>query len=380
VTDGAERGSLEKARSRVVFFGTYDSSAHPRVQVLIDGFTAAGWEVVELNTTLDFDTASRVQVAQQPWRTPALLWRIGRAWWGLRRDARSLIGRLDNRAIDLVVVGYLGQFDVHLASRLFDAPLALDYLVGMGDTARDRGSRSWVAGVLAWIDRRAATAADIVVVDTAAQAALCPSPTAPVVVPVGAPDRWFQNETSVEASVGLSVVFFGLYTPLQGAPYIGEAIAELADRNDIRFTMIGGGQERIECEQRAGAAANRVEWIDWLDSDDLVAEVARHDVCLGIFGTTPKASRVVPNKVYQGAAAGCAVVTSDTPPQRALFRDSAILCPAGDGGAMANVLARLADDPVELREKRQAAVALAETFRPLEVVTPLINRMEATVT
>jgi len=379
VTDGAERGSPEKAPSLVVFFGTYNSSAHPRVQVLMNGLTASGREVIELNRSLDFDTASRVQVAKQPWRAPALLWRIVRAWWGLRRDARSLMRRLDNRAIDLVVVGYLGQFDVHLASRLFDAPVALDYLVGMGSTASDRGSRQWVVEVLAWIDRRAVTAADIVVVDTAAQATLCPSPTEPVVVPVGAPDRWF-HDTSSETSVGLSVVFFGLYTPLQGAPYIGDAIAELADRDDIRFTMIGSGQERIECERRAGSTADRVNWIDWLDPDDLVAEVVRHDVCLGIFGTTPKTRRVVPNKVYQGAAAGCAVVTSDTPPQRAVFRDSAILCPAGDGGAIASALARLADDPVELREKRRAARALAETFRPYAVVSPLIERVEATAT
>ena len=44
--------------------------------------------------------------------------------------------------------------------------------------------------------------------------------------------------------------------------------------------------------------------------------VASHDVCLGIFGDTDKALSVVPTKVYQGAAAGCAVVTSDTAPHR----------------------------------------------------------------
>jgi len=379
VTDGAKRRSLEQARSLIVFFGTYDSSAHPRVQVLIDGFTDTGREVVELNRDIDFDTASRVQLAQQPWRAPALLWRIGRAWWRLGRDARLLMRRLGGRTIDLVVVGYLGQFDVHLASRLFDAPVVLDYLAGMGDTAIDRGSRSLVGNVLAWIDCRAASAADIVVVDTAAQAELCPSPTEPVVVPVGAPDAWFRDSVG-EINAGLSVVFFGLYTPLQGAPYIGDAIAELADRDDIRFTMIGGGQERVECERRAGAGSSGVTWIDWLEPDELVDEVARHDVCLGIFGTTPKAGRVVPNKVYQGAAAGCAVITSDTLPQRTVFGDSAVFCPAGDGGAIARALAHLADDPVELRGKRQEARGVAEMFRPNEIVTSLIDRIDAAVT
>lgn len=379
MTGGTKQGSWAQSQSLVVFFGTYDSSAHPRVQVLIDGFAASGFDTIELNSPLDFDTASRVQVAKQPWRAPALVWRIGRAWWNLRRDAQSLIRRLGDRTIDLVVVGYLGQFDVHLATRVFDAPVALDYMVGMGDTASDRGSRSWVGGILTWIDRRAVTAADIVVVDTTAQAARCPSPTEPVVVPVGAPDRWFGLGTSKKTE-SLDVVFFGLYTPLQGTPYIGEAIAELVDRGDIRFTMIGDGQERAECERRAGVAAHRVTWIDWLNSEDLVSEVGRHDVCLGIFGTTSKAGRVVPNKVYQGAAAGCAIVTSDTPTQRNVFDDSAVFCRAGDSGAIATALAQLADNPVELREMRQAARTLAESFRPLEVVAPLIDRIEAATT
>jgi hypothetical protein len=379
VIDGANRGSREPAPYLVVFFGTYDSSAHPRVQVLIDGFRAAGCEVIELNRTLDFDTASRVKTAQQPWRAPGLLWRIGLAWRELRREAGALKKRLGDRVIDLVVVGYLGQFDVHLASRLFDAPVALDFMVGMGNTADDRGSGSSVSAVLTWIDRRAATAADIVFVDTAAQAAVCPSPTEPVVVPVGAPDSWFDIAVGAEG-VGLGVVFFGLYTPLQGAPFIGEAIAELADRSDIRFTMIGDGQERGECERRAGVAASRVRWIDWLDSEELATEVAQHDVCLGTFGTTPKAGRVVPNKVYQGAAAGCAVVTSDTQPQRAVFSDSVIFCRPGDGGAIAAALARLADDPVELSQKRKASLAMAETFRPREIVAPLVERLGAAAT
>ena len=54
------------------------------------------------------------------------------------------------------------------------------------------------------------------------------------------------------------------------------------------------------------------------------ALVAGHDVCLGIFGTGVKAQLVVPNKVYQGAAAGCAVVTSDTAPQRRALGENAV--------------------------------------------------------
>ena len=42
-------------------------------------------------------------------------------------------------APDVVLVGYLGHFDVHLARLLFrGVPVVLDHLVGASDTARDR--------------------------------------------------------------------------------------------------------------------------------------------------------------------------------------------------------------------------------------------------
>jgi len=99
-------------------------------------------------------------------------------------------------------------------------------------------------------------------------------------------------------------------------------------------------------------------------------------VCLGIFGTTPKARRVVPNKVFQGAAAGCAIITSDTAPQRAALGDAGLLCRAGDGAALAEAITSLADDRDRLRSKQYAARALAETFRPGEVVTPLLAHLD----
>ena len=53
---------------------------------------------------------------------------------------------------------------------------------------------------------------------------------------------------------------------------------------------------------------------------------------------------MVPNKVFQGAAAGCAVVTSDTAPQRRVLGDAAVLVPPGDPAALAEALRSLAAD------------------------------------
>jgi glycosyltransferase involved in cell wall biosynthesis len=174
------------------------------------------------------------------------------------------------------------------------------------------------------------------------------------------------------------VVFYGLYTPLQGAPVIGAALSALAG-SGIRVTMIGTGQDLAEA-RRAGAANPDVRWLDWVPAAELPGTVAAHDVCLGIFGTGPKALRVVPNKVFQGAAAGCAIVTSDTPPQRRALGDAAVLVRPGDPDGLAAALLRLAGDHAELGRLRERAGRLArEQFSPARVVAPLLDRLPGVV-
>ena len=170
------------------------------------------------------------------------------------------------------------------------------------------------------------------------------------------------------------MVFYGLYTPLQGTPVIGAALSRIAGA-PIEVTMVGRGQDAPAA--RAAAAANpAVRWLDWVPAADLPALVAGHDVCLGIFGTGDKALRVVPNKVFQGAAAGCAIVTSDTAPQRRALGDAAVLVPPGDPGALAEALRRLADDRAELARLRGQARGLAlEQFAPERIVAPLAGRL-----
>lgn len=358
---------------RVLLFGTYDAKAHPRIAILADGLRSHGFEVTECNAPLGLDTAARVRMLARPWLAGALLGRLLSRWFTLALTARR------NGRPDVVLVGYLGHFDVLLARLLFPrVPIVLDHLIGAADTARDRrlsgGAR---ASVLQLIDAAALRAADIVVVDTDEHRARLAerARTRSVVVPVGAPDAWFGTPDPSEDGP-LRVVFFGLYTPLQGTPVIGAALRLLADE-PIDVTMIGTGQD--VAETKAAAERNtRVRWLDWVSSTELPTVVGAADVCLGIFGTSGKAQRVVPNKVYQGAAAGCAIVTADTEPQRRVLRDAAILVPPGDPEALAAALRELAADRTELARLRHAASELARAeFTAPEIVVPLVSRLES---
>ena len=345
------------------------------MRVLLEGLRERGHEIVECNVPLPFDTANRVRAARQPWRAPLLGLRVAQVWPALWRKARGL------PKPDLVLVPYLGHLDVHLARRIWPrTPIVLDHFLFLADTAIDRGTKSRaVLASLHRIDRSAVRAADLVIVDTEGHRRLLPERqrSDAVVVPVGAPREWFHEPQTRDAGP-VRVIFFGIFTPLQGAPVIGEALRRLdPDPAAVRFTMVGRGQD-YEATRKLAGSSPAVEWLDWVDYDKLPALVAEHDVCLGIFGDNPKGMRVVPNKVYQGAAAGCAIVTSDSPWQRAALGEAAVYVPPGDAAALAGALRELVLDPARIMALRQAAYRRAlEDFTPSAVVRPLDERLQA---
>jgi len=351
-------------RRRVLFFGTYDSAIYPRVAVLREGFEALGDDVVECNEPLRVPTGLRVEMLRKPWLGFVLLWHILRCWASLIRRARH------TGHVDLVVVGYMGQFDVHLARALWPrVPIVLDHLVPAAEAAVDRRCRSRViVSALRFLDWAATRTADVVCVDTAEHLAFAGGHGG-VVVPVGAPGKWF-SKPAARPVAPLRVIFFGSFTPLQGAPVIGEAIASLEDA-DIEFTVVGRGQDWQACNALTGASKN-VTWREWIDPDELPRVVAEHDVVLGIFGTGTKALSVVPTKVFQGAAAGAAIVTSDTAPQREALGAAAAYVRPGDASSLARTLLALDGDRSRVQAMRAAAYDVADAaFRPAFVVRRL---------
>lgn len=355
----------------VLFFGTFDRRRHPRVRVLMEGLAALGWQVSVLNEPWESDTADRVRALHRPWRAAPAVGQLARSWYTLWRQGRRMV------APDVVVVGYLGQLDVHLAASLFpNSVIVLDDLAPIVGTAIDRGlAGSGWDRALRTLQGAAARRADLVVVDTAEHV---DDAAASVVVPVGAPEDWFGALQRPRLPGPMRVIFFGLFTPLQGTSVIARAITDVT--RDVEFTVIGSGQDVAAMRQRTWNLPN-VSHRRWVEPEDLPRLVAAHDVCLGIFGTTPKALRVVPNKVFQGMAAGCAVITSDTAPQRRLLAGSAILVEPGRADALGRVLNDLATAPDEVASLADRARHHAEQhFRPPAVTGPLDRRLRQEVT
>lgn len=359
----------EPGRRRVLFFGTYDASVYQRIAVLEEGFRAQGDEVVTCNEPLRLPTNARVEMLRRPWNAYKLVFALVRSWAKLVWRVRG-IGH-----VDLIVVGYMGQFDVHLARLIWpQVPIVLDHLVPAAEAAVDRRCANRIlVGMLRALDWAATRTADVVCVDTDEHLELA-GRRGGVVAPVGASNAWFAPPKRHDTP--LSVVFFGSFTPLQGAPVIAAAAKRLEHAN-VSFTFIGRGQDWDAAREAAGDAAN-VEWVDWVDPAELPSVVAAHDVCLGIFGTGTKAMSVVPTKIFQGAASGTAIVTSATHPQRAAFGDAAVFVEPGDPAALADTLAALATDRARVEKLRAAAFERAFTvFRPQAIVRGLAPSLPA---
>ena len=352
----------------VLAFGTYNTRKHPRIGILIAGLRDNGVHVEEVNHPLELSTAERVQILNKPWKLFGFAMLLLGLWKDLRHDARTWMQR--HGKPDAVLVGYLGHFDVLLARRVFKGvPIILDQLIFAADTARDRGSKGLKIQLLSWLDRQDAKAATLLLTDTVEQQRLIPRGTRSMVVPVGAEQSWYEaGEHAAESGKPRDgIVFYGLYTPLQGASVIAQAIGLLAKQGVTpNVTMIGKGQDYDTVRQQL-EELRHVTFIEWMEPEILAAFVSKQAISLGIFSTTPKGLRVVPNKVYQSLAAGCAVITSATAPQQRMIGDGAIYTKPGDARALADAIASLLNDSKRLAQAQHRARQAATRFHASQI-------------
>jgi len=279
------------------------------------------------------------------WEDDEHKWKAGLGALARVAKAELELLRRDDADFDVLVVGYPGQLDLPAAKRAARGkPIVFNPLVSLWDTwVSDRGRftpGSAAGRTLARIDRAAFRAADLVVADTEQSAAffaeLAHLPRRHFdVCLVGAEERLFHPSWTPTQSF----LFVGKLIPLHGLETI-LAAARLVP--DVTITVAGSGQLEALLDSRPP----NVEWIPWIAYEEL-GDAYRNALCaLGIFGTSAKGARVIPNKVFQAIACGTPVITADTPAARELLTDgeSALLVPPGDAEALGAALRRAATD------------------------------------
>ena len=330
-------------------WGTYDTGK-PRTRILHEGLRAVGVSVREQHAELwqgiddksQLGTRRRISLLLRwPACYPRLVWRF-----------------LRGRRPDLVLVGYPGVLDLLLLAplaRLRRVPIVWDMFMSVYDTVvLDRAmlpAASLRARLLRWLEWVAVRLPRLVLLDTEAHArrieqlfGLAPGRCGAVWV--GAELERFRLAAAAPAAARargapLRVLFYGQLIPVHGVETIVRAARLTADE-EIEWTVIGLGQEATRVRRLLEEVPlPKLRWIAWVDYQDLRRWIAACDVCLGIFGTSPKAASVIPNKVFQAVAAGRPIITRDSPAIRELLAPAppcVYLVPPGDAAALAEAL------------------------------------------
>jgi glycosyltransferase involved in cell wall biosynthesis len=348
---------------RILVWGTYDLGK-PRNRIMLAGLRARGIEVSECHTPV-WDAVEDKSTLERGERL--------RRWLRLLAAYPGLIIRFWRaRRADLVLVGYLGHFDVlvlWLFARLRRMPIAWDAYLSLYNTVvEDRGLYRrrhpfvWLLHLTEWL---AARAADRVLLDTNAHCEYFAHRFGierwrVETVRLGVETDSFYPQASPAADAAgqregaVRVLFYGQLAPVHGVDVILQAAAECRDA-DVHWHLVGDGQLVREL-RRTLAQQNlpKLTWTPWVPYAELVQLIHWADVCLGVFGSGPKTRMVVPNKVLQALAAGRPVITADTPAVREQCwpAGALTLIPPGDPAALARAV-------LDWRKRTLAPSALA---------------------
>ncbi|OGM98968.1 MAG: hypothetical protein A2915_03330 [Candidatus Yanofskybacteria bacterium RIFCSPLOWO2_01_FULL_41_34] len=305
---------------RILYFGVYNPD-YSRNRVLIKGLKQNGTEIVECREEIK----------------------------SFFKYLKLILKYLKlRRKFDVMIVGFPGQEVMFLARLLTFKPIVFDAFTShYGGYILDRqyfNKTSWRAKYYRWIDKFSCRLADLVLLDTNAHVnffveefGLPPDKFKRIFV--GADEDVFYPRESAKKEDKFLVHFHGYYIPLQGVEYIIRA-AKLLEKENIMFNLIGRGQTYEKNRKLAADLdVKNINFIDKMSYFDLTEHVAMADICLGIFGDSPKTDLVIPNKVYEAIAMGKPVITADTPAARELLSDGE------------NVLFCRKADPEDLAEK-----------------------------
>jgi glycosyltransferase involved in cell wall biosynthesis len=278
------------------------------------------------------------------------------------RIVLSSLPKLIAGTYDLVFVGFYGHLLMLPLRIISRKPILFDAFVSTYDTLiSDRktyGDASLIARLAFWLDSQACRGADYILLDTPQHVeyfrrTFSIAPTRISSIPVGCNESLFFPHEGTQKNEQTLVVYYSSYLPVHGVEIVIRA-ADILRSEAIKFRLIGNGLSYNDVRQLAESLEiKNVEFLPIVPLETLAREIANADICLGgHFGSSEKAGRVIPGKIYQVLAMGKPLIATDTPANLSLLThyDSAYLCQVGDPASLAEAILKLHKDPV-LRDR-----------------------------
>jgi glycosyltransferase involved in cell wall biosynthesis len=167
------------------------------------------------------------------------------------------------------------------------------------------------------------------------------------------------------------VGFWGSFIPLQGIQYIIKAAKLLKDDSQIKFILIGKGQTYLHSYRLTKQLKlNNLEFKGFIPLKDLPHHIAEVDIGLGIFGNTPKAIQVIPNKVFEGSAMKLPMISCKSPAINELFthNKNIYLCERANPESLAKAIRTLKYDEDLRRKIGENAYQLFQKYCSIEAI------------
>ncbi len=343
---------------KVCLFGIYNPQ-YARNYVLKSGFLKHGYTVVEC----------RVDPTEHTGLTK---------YWLLYKEYR----KIRKEHFEHIIVCFPGHITVFIARLLFGKKIIFDVFISLYDSnVFDRQTygpntlRAWRDWLLDWSSCRLAST---LLFDTKEHIhyfseTFGVAQSKCIRVFIGTQDDIFYPRPTPNNKT-FTVTFHGSFIPLHGVSYIVEAAQILRDE-EILFHMIGEGPETRATQNKIHALNlhKSVLFFGRVSLEELAQHIARSDISLGIFGNTPKAFRVIPNKIYESMAMQKAIITADTPAVRELLSEkTTLLIPSANPTALASAILELKHDEIK---RRQIALAARELFQSSLLPEHIVGRL-----
>ena len=339
---------------KICFFGIYDPN-YSRNSILLAGLREMGVEVVECRA--DSLDPKRYQK----------LW----------KSLRAL-----NNEYDYIYAAYPSPVATIIARIASKKSVVCDAFYSMYDSVvNDRREIKWWhprAIKLLLLDWLAVMLAHVVVTDTEAQRQYWSSwflvNGAKIhTVYLGFNDKFFYPMSAVKKDYFL-VYFYGTYIPVQGIDKIIEAARICEDIPQIQFRLIGAASdsEKVLKFTKKYKPKN-IEFIGRVALSELNTYMAPADLVLGIFGDIERGRRAIPNKVYDGLAAGKPVMTMEAYAVREVFSEQEVFFVKTNPESIASGIKKLFGDRSLLMSYAKNGYNAVSKYKPINIARLLIS-------